>query len=407
MHRTHPIGASALLLLIVIATAPLAAQINFTDVATNLAYPLFVTHANDGSGRLFIIQQGGRIRIVEDGQLLGTDFLHLGPANEGGLGRVANPAFLGDERGLLGMAFHPDFATNGRFFVSYTQGTATNRPSVLSEFSVSAGDPNIADTTERIVFGPLTQPFQNHNGGMIAFGPDGYLYYSLGDGGSGGDPLGSGQNRATLLGNILRLDINVPGGNPAGYLIPSTNPFVGNAEGWQEEIYAWGMRNAWRFSFDRATGRLFVADVGQSEREEVNIVAAGGNYGWNVMEGFVCYPSGDTACVDTTLYELPIFDYSHAGGNCSISGGYVYRGAANPSWAGTYFCGDYCSGRIWQLTEQQGGSWTGEVLLDTSFRIVSFGEDEAGELYLVHMNTTTGRVMRMDAPVASSGVLAQ
>jgi glucose/arabinose dehydrogenase len=339
--------------------------ISLEPVFSGLNEPLFLTHAGDGSGRIFLVERPGRILIAKEGQILSTPFLD-----------ISSKISTVGEMGLLGVAFHPEFAVNGRFYVNYA--TSLNGPdrTVVSEFNVSAVHPDLASPTERILF-ELTQPARNHNAGMLAFGPDGLLYIATGDGGGGGDPFQNGQNPATLHAKILRIDVD--SGDP--YAIPSTNPFIGVGE-FREETYAWGFRNPWRFSFDRAGGRLFAADVGQVTREEVNIVRPGGNYGWSIMEGSICFPPG-TEC-DPSGLELPITEYGRDEGQ-SITGGYVYRGSQLTPLFGSYIFGDFRSGTIWSLTERAGGVWVRRTLLRTSLSIASFGEDEEGELYVLDL----------------------
>jgi len=334
-------------------------------VSTGLAAPLFITHAGDGSGRLFVLEQSGRIRVVAGGSLVQRPFLD-----------IADRVLAGGERGLLGLAFHPQFSANGRFFVNYTR-----RPdgvTVISEFRVST-DPNVAlATTERVLLRQF-QPYANHNGGMLAFGPKGYLFIGLGDGGSTGDPGNRAQNPAALLGKILRIDVN--GVQP--YAIPPDNPFA--TSGGRREIYALGFRNPWRFSFDRSTGQLYAGDVGQGSVEEIDIVSRGGNYGWHIMEGDRCYQPA-TGCNRQGL-TLPIATYSHTGGRCSIAGGYVYRGSAVPALVGTYVYADYCTGEIFGRRSGQSSR-----LLDTNRNIASFGENQAGELFVVGLGGTIERI---------------
>lgn len=291
----------------------------------------------------------------------------------------------GSEEGLLGLAFHPKFAVNGRLFVYYS--AADPRRSVLSEFKVEAqgrADPS----GERIIM-EVAQPYANHNGGMIVFGPDGYLYAGLGDGGSAGDPHGNGQNVDTLLGSVLRIDVDRKAGGKA-YGIPPGNPFEHG--GGAPEIWAYGLRNPWRFSFDRATGALWVGDVGQNRLEEIDILRAGRNYGWNVMEGDLCFQPREGCRTDGL--EMPVTVYGRAGG-CSVTGGYVYRGRRLPSLFGAYVYGDYCSGNIWAL-RYDGSKVTEQLLIaDTDLSITSFGEDESGEVYIVDGK---GRIYRFAAP---------
>jgi glucose/arabinose dehydrogenase len=311
-----------------------------------------------GSGRLFIIEKAGRIRIVENDQLLDTPFLEI-------TDRVGSN---GNEQGLLGLAFHPQYAQNGRFFVNYTD---TRGDTVLARFQVSS-DPNLANPNSETPLLRIDQPFPNHNGGVLAFGPDGYLYAGLGDGGAAGDPMGNGQNTDVLLGKVLRLDVD----SAEPYAVPADNPF-GN------EIWAYGLRNPWRLSFDRSTGDLYIGDVGQGEWEEIDFLAAGSaggaNFGWDLREGAHDYEGGGPeGMID------PVAEYSHAEGGCSVTGGYVYRGSI-PEWNGIYLYGDYCTGLIWGLL-RTGDTWQTQLLFDMDVTITSFGQDAAGELYLISDN---------------------
>ena len=341
--------------------APLPA-VALRQVVGGLDSPVQVTHAGDRSGRLFIVEQAGRVRTLKDGRLLPRPFLDI-------TARVTS----GGEMGLLSVAFHPRYTENGRFYVNYTTSDGERLRSVVAEYRVSQ-DADVAGTTERILL-EVAQPFRNHNGGLNLFGPNGMLYIGFGDGGSGRDPLNNGQRLDTLLGKILRIDVD--GGTP--YRVPPDNPFVSRA-GARGEIWAYGLRNPWRFSFDRNTGRLFAADVGQNLLEEVDVVERGKNYGWRIMEGTSCHIPA-SACSREGL-ELPIAEYDRAGG-CSITGGYVYRGTRIQGLAGRYLFGDYCSGRIWALTETASNRWSMASLLSTDLRISSFGEDAAGEVYVV------------------------
>lgn len=356
-------------------------DLDLDPVATGFSRPILVTHAGDGSGRLFVVENRGKIRIVDSaGTVLPAEFLDLGTA---GLNRVSQS---GNERGLLGMAFHPNYASNGRFFVSYTR--ASDGASIIEEFSVS-GNPNLADTSSgQVVFGPLAQPDTNHNGGHLAFHPtDGYLYFGLGDGGGAGDNdaghtlgLGNGQDPTNQFGTILRYDVD------AGFTPPSSNPYFGMA-GFLDEIYAYGLRNPWRFSFDQGgTHQLFCGDVGQGEVEEIDLIEAGDNLGWRRMEGSTCF-NPSTGCQTGSLV-LPIHEYTHTGGRISVTGGYVYRGSQFPNMFGKYFFADYGTGEIWSLEETSPGVWEETPELDTSFQISSFGEDEEGELYVCQFNGT-------------------
>ena len=371
-HIQTPAFLVLLVCCLLLGTAGGRAAIQLPAIAGGLANPLYVTGAGDGSGRLFIVEQAGRIRILIDGALLLTPFLD-----------IRSKVRAGGELGLLGLTFHPDYSTNGRFFVNYTRDGPAGLETVIAEYSVFGGDPNqAAPETERILL-TFPQPFANHNGGMLSFGPDGMLYIATGDGGSGGDPQGNGQNLNTLLGKILR--INVDSGVPYG--IPADNPFV-SLPG-RDEIFAYGLRNPWRISFDRQTGRLFAGDVGQSSYEEIDLIEKGGNYGWNTMEGAHCF-SPPTSC-NTAGLMFPIDEYGRKLGS-SVTGGYVYRGRAVPSLAGKYLFADFGSGILWALTELSNGQWRREELLRTGLNISSFGEDDAGELYLVEYGGTVRKI---------------
>ena len=358
------------------------APYRLAEVASGFSRPLYLTHAGDGSGRLFVVEQSGKIKIVQNGQVLAEPFLDVSD-------RIS-PEALGNgytERGLLGLAFHPDYAENGLFFIDYTD---RDGHSVIARYRVSDDDPNRADpqSAEPILY--VLQPYANHNGGQLAFGPDGYLYVSFGDGGSGGDPEGNGQNLGTLLGAVLRLDVDTV--SEEGYTVPEDNPFVGREDA-RPEIWAWGLRNVWRFSFDRVTGDLYMADVGQNKWEEIDFQPAdstgGENYGWNAYEGTHPY-SGDAPASDVVM---PILEYGHENGWCSVTGGYVYRGKALPDLQGYYFYGDWCTGTVWAARRDANGDWQSVVSLESGRQISSFGEDEAGELYLVDY---AGNVLRFE-----------
>jgi glucose/arabinose dehydrogenase len=356
---------------------PAAIQLELQPVVSGLERPVGIANAGDGSGRLFILEQVGRIRIVRDGVLAGAPYLDL-------TDRVGSSA---NEQGLLGLAFHPAYADNGTFFVNYTDRQGDT---VVARFSVSA-DPDRADPASESLVLTFPQPAGNHNGGHLAFGPDGYLYIGTGDGGGAGDQYGNGQNGGTLLGAMLRLDVD--GAQP--YAIPAGNPFVGDPA-LRDEIWATGLRNPWRYSFDRLTGDLYIADVGQNQYEEVNYqpaMASGGqNYGWPIMEGQHCFPR-DRDCTQTGL-TLPVAEYDHSQG-CSVSGGYVYRGWEFPVLAGVYLYGDFCSGRLWGLAPGQNGAWKVAEVAQADIRLTAFGEDEAGELYLLDMDG--GELLRITA----------
>lgn len=360
-----------------------AGQGSFTlelqPVVSGLDQPVHVTNAGDGSGRLFVVEKAGIIRIVANDQLRPEPFLDI----------TTVVGSSGSEQGLLSVAFHPDYRTNGRFFVDYTD---KNGDTVIEGYQVSS-EPDVADPGSGVTLLTIDQPYPNHNGGQLAFGSDGYLYIGMGDGGSGGDPQGNGQNKNVLLGKLLRIDVNAEGEQPYG--IPSDNPYVGDSDA-RPEVWAIGLRNPWRFSFDRETGDLFIADVGQGDYEEVDVhpVSAGGgkNYGWNTMEGLHCF-NPRSGCAQQGL-ELPVAEYNHGQG-CSVTGGVRYRGTAVPAFGSTYFYGDYCSGKIWGLTEAPGGTWRSTELLASDHSISSFGEDEAGEIYLTDL--ADGGVYRLVA----------
>lgn len=359
-------------------SAPDPALVQLVDVATGLQNPLYVTHAGDESGRVFIVEQTGRIWVLENDTVLETPFLDLSDI-------VSQNALTSySERGLLGLAFSPDYANDGTFWVNYTDDARGT--TYIARYRVS-DDPNIADKDSGLVIFSIEQPFPNHNGGHMAFGPDGYLYVAMGDGGAAGDPLQAGQDLGQLLGKILRLDVV---GQDA-YTVPESNPFVNDANA-APEIWAYGVRNPWRFSFDRATGDLYIADVGQNLWEEVNFQPAestgGENYGWNIFEGGHPYAMGTPP--ENMVY--PIVEYDHSsGGHCSVTGGYVYRGEALPDLQGVYLFGDFCSGQIWATYLQTDGLWMTIPFMDFDFPISSFGEDADGELYVVDYSGTVKR----------------
>lgn len=349
---------------------PDGSQYQLVEVATGLERPLYATNAGDGSNRVFIVEQGGIIYIMQDGTLLETPFLDV----SAWVSRDAN------ERGLLGLAFHPNYAENGEFFINYTNKEGNT---VIARYTVSADDPNVADPNSAQVILGIDQPYANHNGGDIAFGPDGYLYIGMGDGGSAGDPQGNGQNPDSLLGKMLRIDVD----SEAPYGIPADNPFVNDAA-YKPEIWAMGVRNPWRFSFDKLTGDLYIGEVGQNQWEEVDFIPAGQgglNLGWNIMEGTHRY-SGEPVPDGLTG---PFYDYSHSIG-CSVTGGYVYRGSELPELQGVYFFADYCSGTIWSSYRDTSGAWQTNVFMESRLTVSSFGQDEQGELYVVnHGGTVT------------------
>jgi len=358
-----------------ISTFPDPAGYEWAQVISGLEAPVDVQNASDGSGRLFIIEKRGRIRILQNDQILPRPFLDIQSEIDS----------QHSEQGLLGLAFHPDFAQSGLFFVNYTD---LDGNTVIARFHVPPGDPNRADPASEADLLQVDQPYVNHNGGGLTFGPDGYLYIGLGDGGSGGDPHGNGQNLQTMLGKMLRIDVD----HGEKYSIPADNPF--SLTGGLPEIWAYGLRNPWRFSFDRLTGDLFIADVGQDAWEELDFVAAGTpggmNFGWSYYEGSHAYKGQPAADVPFTW---PITEYSHAEG-CSITGGSVYRGMELPEWQGVYFYGDYCSGNVWGLIRPGAEDQQVKILFRIGAQITTFGLDEAGEIYLIDYGS--GTLLRLE-----------
>ena len=356
---------------------PTVRGLRVEPVVAGLDRPVHAAHAGDGSGRLFVVEKPGRIRIVRDGVLLPEPFLDITPLVRSD----------GNEQGLLSVAFHPDYAANGRFFVVYT---APNSDVVLAAYRVSP-DPNRADPASGTPLLAVPKPFEDHNGGLARFGPDGYLYLGIGDGGASTAHQGNAQNLSLLLGKILRLDVDrVPPGQP--YAVPRDNPFVGDPAV-RPEIWAYGLRNPWRFAFDPATGDLFIADVGFHHFEEVDVQPAGApagrNYGWDWFEGRDCYTHEPRGCDPTGLVP-PVVEYRQPG--CSaIVGGEVYRGNAIPPLAGAYLYADFCSGRLWGLA-RDGDGWAVSGPVATGLTPTSFGVDEAGELYVTDIGGTLYRV---------------
>lgn len=365
--------------LLVPAAGNLYAQTVKVQLVTDrVQSPVCMATPADGSNRQFIVQKEGKVWVIENGKLLDQPFIDV----SADMVRV-NPAY--DERGLLGMAFHPKFRTNGKFYLYFSApaanaGKGLNHKSVIAEYSVNKASDNVAATSTKRVVLEFNQPESNHNGGDIIFGRDGYLYITSGDGGGAGDKhgtTGNGQDLNTLLGKILRIDVN---GNP--YSVPKDNPFVGK-EGVRPEIWAYGLRNAWRISFDKATGRLWAGDVGQNKYEEVDIIVKGGNYGWRIMEGYHDFNVPEGA--DKTKLIAPVHEYDHDDG-ISIAGGYVYRGKAIPALAGKYVFGDY-NGKTWTLT-QKGNKWERSDLVfenkpQGNLQLLSWGQDDAGEIYML------------------------
>jgi glucose/arabinose dehydrogenase len=374
-------------------------QVELIRLVGGLDRPVYVTHAGDGSERLFIVEQSGRIRIYQNGSLLPAPLLDIS-------GRVHSPdSGGGNEEGLLNVAFPPGYASKNYFYVYYTNKEGNNQ---VSRFHLQPGQSGVADADSEELILLLEHPrHSNHNGGQLAFGPDGYLYVGVGDGGGGGDPNGNGQNLGTLLGKILRIDVEAPSlrhstflacGETAGlsgepYQVPADNPFV-NTSGARPEIWAFGLRNPWRFSFDRLTHDLYIGDVGQNAIEEIDFQPAaskgGENYGWNILEGTRCYEPS-SGCVSPEGSVAPVAEYAHQEG-CSVTGGVVYRGELS-ELQGIYFYADFCSGRIWGLRND--GGWQSQELLASDRGISSFGEDEDGNMYVVDMYS--GDILRLES----------
>ncbi len=348
-------------------------RVGLEPVAKGLNQPLGAVAANDGSDRLFIVEKGGAIRIFARGALVDQPFLNITDKVDSS----------GSEQGLLGLAFAPDYARSGLFYVDYIDKDGNT---VVARYKVTE-DANVADPDSEEVILRQDQPYPNHNGGQLAFGPDGYLYISFGDGGSEGDPQGNGQKHGTWLGKILRIDVD-PAHKPAdaAYAVPKDNPFVGKDD-FKPEIWAYGLRNPWRFSFDKQTGDLYIADVGQNTIEEIDFQPAkdkgGENYGWSIMEGTDCYQA---ASCDKSGLTMPVAEYTHQKGGCSVTGGFVYRGGQFPTLQGIYFFADYCSGKLWGLGRAADGTWVKSAPTETNAAVSSFGEDEQGELYVCDLN---------------------
>jgi glucose/arabinose dehydrogenase len=374
--------------------------LQLVHVADGLIDPINMTSANDGTGRLFVLERIGRIRVIQDGNLLEEPFLDISDA--------VKIDFL--EQGLLGLAFHPDYETNGRFFVYYSD-YQTNGDHFLAEYSVAPDDPNVADPESAKILLTIDDPYVNHNGGTMHFGPDGYLYLAIGDGGLAGDPYDRSQAIDDLLGNILRLDIDNEG--PDAYGVPESNPFApggvqesGVAEAAAQdgsyhpaarpEIFASGLRNPWQFNFDPATGDMYIADVGQLAWEEINYIPAadvangGQNFGWDIMESSHCYPPVEGGECNT-FGVLPVAEFAHGDAGCSITGIGIYRGETSPVLDGIYFASDFCSGKIWGLARDDAETWQFEELLDTELNVTGAGQGENGELYLTACSCQFGR----------------
>ena len=341
------------------------AKLKLTPFLAGFKFPVYLTNACDGSGRIFVVEKAGLIKVIRDGRVSDEPFLDI-------VDRVRSSD---SETGLLSVAFHPRYKENGRFFVNYTDHAGDT---IVSEFNTSENPDKAEAASERVIL-KIKQPARNHNGGQLQFGPDGYLYIGMGDGGFFGDPSGNGQNMGTLLAKMLRIDVD--GGKP--YRIPDDNPFMGKP-GARQEIWAYGLRNPWRFSFDSETGDMYIGDVGESKWEEVDYQPqdsrGGENYGWSLLEGSYKFKLPDG--YDTSGITFPAVEYSHDEG-CSVTGGYVYRGKKNPGIQGTYFFSDYCTGKLWGLRKKRDGSWERAKFLDTGLLVSSFGEDEAGEIYII------------------------
>lgn len=375
------------------------ANVVLTEIAAGISSPTDIQNARDGSGRLFLVQQAGQIKVLKNGAVLPTPFLNISSA-----------VLSGGERGLLGLAFHPDNRNNGYFYVNYTR--QPDGATVVARYTRSAANPDIAEAQSALVLLTVAQPFSNHNGGALRFGPDGYLYIGMGDGGSGNDPQNHAQNLTSLLGKMLRIDVNTTGANTP-YGIPPDNPFVASQNA-RAEIWALGLRNPWRFSFDREAGHLFIGDVGQGAREEIDFVRAGTpagmNFGWRMEEGTLCTNlGGGPPCGDASLVR-PIFEYDHGRG-CSITGGYLYRGravaelmpasppAVGEIFDGVYVYGDVCRGTIWRLNATAAGGVSNSVLLASGLSITTFGEDEAGEIYVA--DARASKIYKFVSPPAA------
>jgi glucose/arabinose dehydrogenase len=397
----RPISTLSLLAPVLAASLALPLSAGVPDdleievVTVGFDSPVAVRHAGDGSGRLFIVEQRGVIWVFDETTGISTPFLDIESLVDD----------LGNEQGLLGLAFHPDYATNGFFYVDYTRDPVSGLDRTIVERYTVSADPDVADPDSAFTILEIEQEFSNHNGGDLHFGPGGYLHVGMGDGGGAGDPNNRAQDLGSLLGKMLRIDVDgttlTGSGELCGlvtnYAVPPDNPFVGSA-GDCDEIWAYGLRNPWRFSFDRMTGDLLIGDVGQNTWEEIDFQSAastgGENYGWDCFEGAHTYPDGST-CPGPVVD--PILEYGHVSGNCSVTGGFRYRGSAVAGLAGTYVYGDFCSGRIWFADQDAMGVWSASEWSERIFSLTSFGEDEAGELYAVERG---GTIYRFNSPGA-------
>ncbi len=375
------------IIIILFVAITLSAQVKIEEAFPNLSFdrPVEIISPNDNTNRLFVLSQSGKIFSFEAIKTIENTNLFLD---------IESDVLSGGELGLLGLAFHPDFVENNLFYLYYNVDSP--RRSIISKMSVKSSNPNEADLNSEEILLEIEQPYSNHNGGKIAFGLDGYLYISLGDGGSGGDPDNNGQNLSTLLGSFLRIDIDSKS-NGRNYLIPDDNPFINNPSA-KHEIYAYGLRNVWKFSFDFQTNKLWAADVGQNKYEEINIIEKGGNYGWRLMEGFHCYNPSNC---DQSGLALPLHEYEHNDlGGYSITGGYVYRGNEAEELFGKYIYGDFVTGNIWALKVENGEVISNERIFDTNYSIAAFGEDEKKNLYFSSFGS--GKIYKISGTPATS-----
>ncbi|GAB3643242.1 PQQ-dependent sugar dehydrogenase [Spirosoma arcticum] len=361
------------------AAAPLALKVVNAYPKLTFSAPVEYTHANDGTNRVFVVEQNGRIRVFDNNENATSAGTYLD---------IRNKVEYGGEMGLLGLAFHPKFKENGFFYVNYTKGNPLE--TVVSRFKVSSASASEVDPASEVVLFKFSQPYSNHNGGKVLFGPDGYLYVSTGDGGSANDPQDNGQDLGSWLGKILRVDVNST--EKGNYGIPADNPFKGNKDGLREEVFAYGLRNPWRVSFDEK-GQLWAGDVGQNKLEEVDIITKGGNYGWRVKEGKAPFKSSAKGDAGTAID--PIWEYTHDNGDVSITGGLVYRGQANPALRGKYVYADFASGRVWALTQSGAKASNNQEIVRQAGSISAFGEDQKNEMYLCDLGS--GKILKLAA----------
>lgn len=376
------------LFLALISCSNSSAQLQIEQAFPELTFqqPVDIQNAADGSNRLFVVEQSGKISVFENNSSVRTKKIFLD---------ITDRVSSGGEMGLLGLAFHPNYKSNGYFYVNYTTNSPSRR-TIISRFKVS-GDPDLAGKNSELILMQIAQPYSNHNGGQTTFGPDGFLYISLGDGGSGGDPQNNAQNLQSHLGKILRIDVDKPDG-VKNYSVPLDNPFKGNSSGNKEEIFAYGLRNVWRFSFDSNTKNLWAADVGQNAWEEIHLIKNGGNYGWRCYEGTHVYNSSNC---NGTNYISPIFEYAHnSEGGFSITGGFVYRGSKVPELYGKYVYADFVSSHIWAL-EFKDGKAVNSKLFTNAHPVSTFGVDESNELYFANYNS--GKIYRFKSSGTKTG----